>query len=266
MKIEEYLNNKAKAKAAREEEYKKHRNLCLSCFWPKQHCFCKEITSFSTQCTFRILMHPKEAKKERLGTGRFASICLSESKIIVDENFKDNIEVNRLINSDEYFPMILYPGDDSHNLSHADFPDNIKDQLSSKKLLIFVIDGTWTCAKSMMRDSSNLHHLPRVSFAPGVLSAFRIKQQPARYCLSTIESLYYLLRELEKWRYESLGDKAQVLLDTLEKLVDFQVECAKRPNPSRYRPGVYKDLGGRAYSKKWKKRRVYFQKSENKGG
>ncbi|MBF0297621.1 MAG: DTW domain-containing protein [Oligoflexia bacterium] len=266
MNLNQYLKNKAQRKEALEDELKNHRKRCPSCFRSQKVCFCKEIASFSTQSEFRILMHPKEARKEQLGTGRLTNICLKNSKIIVDENFENNPDVFKLLSNTEeeyaqYFPMILYPGDKSHNITQSDFPEHIKDNLTlkNKKLLIFVIDGTWTCAKTMMRNSRNLHNLPRISFEPGVLSQFKIKQQPAHYCLCTIESIYYLLNELEKWKYETLLGKQNVLLNTLHRLVDFQIECTKNPTFTRYRPGTYKAPDERSYSKKWSKRKVYFE-------
>ncbi|MBF0362915.1 MAG: DTW domain-containing protein [Oligoflexia bacterium] len=258
MNLEQYLKRKAEKKISFQTEIQKYRQYCFRCFRSKKICFCNEISSFSTNTEFIILMHPKEARKEQLGTGRLANICLLNSKIIIGENFNNNDIVNQILASETYLPMILYPGKNSHNITNFDFPEHTKGNLENKKLLIFVIDGTWSCAKSMMRESHNLHRLPRISFEPGVLSLFKIKQQPAKYCLCTIESIFYLLNELDKWKYETLQGKQNVLMETLKKIVDIQIECTKNPKLTRYRPGIFKTADGTYYSKKWSKRKVFF--------
>jgi len=232
------------------------RQLCLRCLRDTKSCLCQNIIPFATKCELKILMHPKEAKKEKVGTARLASLCLKNSSIIVDVNFSKNKEVIRLLADENYFPMLLYPGDDSHNISSAPLPSAM---LKEKKLLIFVIDGTWACAKTMMRESEILHHLPRISFDVKQASRFVIKQQPARFCLSTIESIYELLHNLNKWQHENLGNKHTVLLEILDKLVSFQIDCAKDPLRQSYRKGNYQVPQARPYSKKWEKWKICYE-------
>ncbi|MDA9189784.1 DTW domain-containing protein, partial [bacterium] len=195
LNLEEYQKNKEIRK--NEFKNKARRTLCLNCFRPKKACFCHEVKSFETNTRFVILMHPKEARKEPLGTGRLAQLSLLNSEIIVGENFKDCIKVNSYLNDGKYKCMLLYPGESSHNIS--------KSKLEFRgELVVFIIDGTWPCARSMLRDSPNLHDLDKISFDNTKLSSFIIKQQPADYCLSTIESLHILIDGLNLWGHESL--------------------------------------------------------------
>ncbi|MBF0312310.1 MAG: DTW domain-containing protein [Oligoflexia bacterium] len=235
------------------------REICLRCFRASKVCFCKEIMPFVTNTEIVILMHPREAWKERVGTGRLAHLCLQNSRVVVGDEFQSNEVVNLLLHNESYLPMLLYPGEHSHNISVGDFEEGVRGKLLQKRLLIFVIDGTWPNAKGMMKRSPNLHQIPRISFTPGEeLSKFKIKQQPAKYCLCTIESIYRLLGDLERWGHEKLQGRHQLLVDTLKKLVDFQIACAKDPLLSKYRSGKYKDPDARNYSKKWDRRKVYF--------
>src|SRR5690606_29197508 len=156
------------------------------CRRPEVACFCDELISFDTNARFIILMHPKEAKKERLGTGRLSHLLLKNSEIIVGENFDHNKGVQEILCDQKNECLVRYHGPLAHNISESSL--QIK-----KRLVIFVIDGTWPCAKSMMRDSKTLHYVPKLSFTPEKESLFQIKQQPAKECLSTIESFYYLL-------------------------------------------------------------------------
>ncbi|MBP9674388.1 MAG: DTW domain-containing protein [Bacteriovoracaceae bacterium] len=255
MNLKDYLQKKENDCKKREEEFSTYRASCLSCFRPEKSCFCKTLKPFATETYFCILMHPKEAKKEPLGTGHLSHVCLKNSRIIVDETFDQNLEVQKILNSPDYFCMLLYPGDHAHNITDHNFTSPLP---SHKKRLIFVIDGTWSCAKSMMRESKTLHNLPRISFNTSQTSQFKIKQQPAAFCLSTIESFYYLLDGLKKWGHENITHEHQVLLEALDKLVDYQFKCARDPNKKSYRRGCYKEPSERKASKKWKNRHVAF--------
>lgn len=259
MNLEEYKQKKISDQEAISKEFSMHRDLCSKCMRPRKACFCETIKSFSTNVEFRILMHPMEARKEHVGTGRLTKIAMKNCEIIVDKDFDQNRDVQSLINSETHFSMILYPGKKSLNISKEIFP---KDYFQGKTPVVFVLDGTWPCAKSMMRDSKTLHDLPRISFDSSIESQFVIKHQPLKFCLSTIESIYHVLVALEKQGLEQLGNKKEELITTLQKLVDFQIKCASDPNLKSYKrtgSGQYKKPSERAISKKWENRKVCFE-------
>ena len=58
-------------------------------------------------------MHPKEAYKQKTGTGRLACLSLIDSEIIIDVDFTNNKRLNALLADSQYFPIILYPGNDA---------------------------------------------------------------------------------------------------------------------------------------------------------
>ena len=70
---------------------------CYRCFRPVKACLCKHITPIDTGIKFVFLMHPKEAYRQRTGTGRLANISLIDSEIIVGIDFTDNARLNELI-------------------------------------------------------------------------------------------------------------------------------------------------------------------------
>lgn len=258
MNLKKYKQKRDLEKKALELEYSKHRTHCLDCLRSVKACLCNGIESFSTQFEFRILMHPKEARKESVGTGRYTNIVLNNCKIIIGENFDDNKEVQNIIKGEKYYPFLLYPGSEAVNITY----DNIdKNKYHGKAPLIFIIDGTWPCAKSMMRDSITLHDLPRISFDSNIESKFTIKHQPARYCLSTIESVYQLLSGLERQGLENTDNKKEMLLKTLDRMVAFQVECATDPSKNSYRKrdDGYKKPHERQSSKRWDHRMILFE-------
>ena len=139
-------------------------------------------------------MHPWEAYKQKTGTGRLASLSLKDSEIIIDKSFESNKKVNAYLKNPDYKCMMLYPGEDAVTAENL-HTDGEKDQ---KKLAVFIIDATWVLARKMVYRSPNLQTLPRISFRKDYRSRFSIKTQPAAYCLSTIESAYYLINELQQ--------------------------------------------------------------------
>ncbi|QEN09536.1 DTW domain-containing protein [Oceanispirochaeta crateris] len=170
---------------------------------------------------FVILMHPWEAYKQRTGTGRLTSLCLEGSEIIIDKTFDQNRRFKKLIDSPNYFPMVLYPGKEAFTAAGFDFENTLK----GRRLLVFLIDATWVMARKMMYRSSVLQALPRISFERAYTSRFIIKTQPADYCLSTIESTYYLIKELQECGIGIPHVSVEGLMLVFDELNRFQMEC-----------------------------------------
>lgn len=252
----QYLAQKKLRSQLQEHIYSQQRNLCLKCLKSMKACLCSYIRPFFTKAEFIFLMHPKEAKKEKVGTGRMTQLCLQNSRLIIGEKFGQADEVAGLLKDSGRQNLVLYPGPRSLNLSEQDYP--LEWAGSPKR--IFIIDGTWHEAKSMMRESCALHPIPRISFSSAYRSRFSIKQQPSGLCLSTAESVYYLLNELHKRGHESLNqNQHHQLLDHLKRMVDYQIACSKDPTRSSYRAGEWKSPEQRKPSKKWSQRKICYQ-------
>lgn len=198
---------------------KRFREECYVCRRVKKHCLCGSIKPFATRTRFVVLIHTEEARKQRTGTGRLSKMCLTNSELLEGMDFSDNARVNALIADPSYVPFVLYPGPKA-----ADIGGLVREGLpQGKKLLVFVIDGTWRTARSLLNKSRNLRSLPRLSFSGRYRSRFTIKRQPLPHCVSTIEAVYHLCGEAEKAGYEKPGAKKEVLMDILKKIVDTQV-------------------------------------------
>ena len=142
-------------------------------------------------------MHPMEFKKEKVGTGRFSHLILKNSEILVDINFDTNKRLQEILSDDSYETFLLYPGDVTIDLG----TDELKNK-TTKKSQFIVIDGTWPCAKKMMKLSTSLHDIPRVSFRADRVSEFKVKHQPMPGCLSTVESIHQVLMHI-KYLYDT---------------------------------------------------------------
>ncbi len=199
-----------------------HREQCYACRRAKINCLCGSVKPFSTRMRFVILMHEKEAKKQKTGTARLAKLCLTNAELLIGTDFTRDERVNALLRDTSYSPFVLYPGPKAVN-----FEAMGKEFLpAGKTFLIFVVDGTWNCARRLLNRSRNISALPRLSFARGYVSKFAIKRQPMRHCVSTIEAIYHLCNEAEEAGYEKLNAQNEALMLLLKKLVDTQKRYA----------------------------------------
>ena len=98
-------------------EIKNPRIKCYKCMRPAVTCICKHISPFQTKTRFIILMHPKEYKKEKNGTGHMTKLQLENSEIIVGVDFTNNNRVNEILTKEKSCSVLLYPGKDNFNLS-----------------------------------------------------------------------------------------------------------------------------------------------------
>jgi DTW domain-containing protein YfiP len=96
--------------------------------------------------------------------------------------------------------------------------------------MLWVLDAKWGQVPQMLRRSTNLRGIPFVQFRPTLQSQFRVRRQPDRHCLSTIESIHYVID-----RYCTLNGgndrRHDALLDVFRYLVEQQIEfAASRPS------------------------------------
>jgi len=201
------------------------RENCYVCYRPISSCVCKHTPeAVKTNSKFVILMHPKEFRKTKNGTGHITRNSLTNSEVLIGIDFTNNKRVNELINGGDYEPYLLYPHENSIKLNTEALPSN-------KKPVIFILDSTWACSKKMLRTSKNLQNLKKISFLNNKSSQFKIKTQPNQYCLSTIESTLCVLEQLNRLKVENIKtDSLDNFLNPFEKMVDYQLKCIKEEN------------------------------------
>ena len=196
------------------------RAKCYKCYRPQSSCMCSFVHTIDTDTKFIVLMHPKEFKKTKNGTGHFTRLSLSNSHLFVGVDFSNHETINEIIDTHDSF--ILYPSKDAINMSKTT-PYTPK---SSKKMAIFLIDSTWACANKMLHESKNLQKLQHISFSSTKLSEFKIKEQPKEYCLSTMESTLSVLELLDKWKIESIEkEDLDKFLNPFHEMVKYQLKC-----------------------------------------
>jgi DTW domain-containing protein YfiP len=207
------------------------RPWCLTCRRPGSTCVCAQITPWAGRTKFVFLMHPKEAKKTKNGSGRMAHLGLEGSELHVGVDFTDHARVNELIEDPAYWCRLLYPDKPGVAPSAPSPP-------AGRVPVLFLLDGTWPCAKKMMRLSKNLHDLERLPLRVTTPSDFRIKHQPGRFCLATIEAVDLALTTLARDGFEQYDQAdSERLLRPFRWMVDTEIAIAADPNRSTYRSG-----------------------------
>lgn len=200
-------------------------------------------------------MHPKEYRKEKNGTGHMTRLQLKNSEIIVGVDFTDNVRVNEILAQEKSDSFLLYPGDNNFNLSKRNSSETGYFMGNTPNL--FILDGTWPCARKMLKLSTNLQKLKRVSFDNKIKSKFIIKQQPESLCLSTIESVYTVLNLLNKTNLEQCDTKG--FLTPFEKMIEYQVECILNPNNKNYRRSTKREIVPKTMYKKKSDRNTFYK-------
>ncbi|MGB1018552.1 MAG: DTW domain-containing protein, partial [Chitinophagales bacterium] len=151
--------------------------------------------------------------------------------------------------------FLLYPGEDNFNLSTRKSSET--KSFIGNNANIFILDGTWPCARKMLKLSKNLQKLRRVSFDNKIKSKFIIKQQPESLCLSTIESVFTVLKLLKKGEVENCDTKHFLL--PFEKMIEYQVECILNPNNKNYRSKIIRSITPKDMYKKKSQRGIIFK-------
>ncbi len=187
----------------------------------------------ATATRFVFLMHPKEFKREKAGTGRLTHLCLANSEIVVGIEFDDHPRLRELLADPVNHVVLLYPGADAVNLSTDEPP-----ALDGRRLVVLLLDATWACARKMLKLSPSLQRLPRVMFTPTAPSKFVIKQQPQEGCLSTLEATHQLLEVMAVRGLDAYPLPRQ-LPDLFDRMQAFQIACAADPERAGYRRRPY---------------------------
>lgn len=179
-------------------------------------------------------MHPKEAKRQRTGTGHLAHLTLTGSEILVGLDFSKDERLTELLADPQYFPVMLYPGEDAWTAGKPGFAEAV----GGRKLLVIVLDATWFCSRKLIDHNPQLLMLPRLSFSGSYRSIFTFKREPRPEYISTIESCYYLIKELQTAGMADEKNDPEPLIFVFKKMIEFQLQ-AENERIQGIRPDVH---------------------------
>jgi len=175
----------------------------------KAMCLCNVCQPCRNRTEVHVLQHERE-RRHAFGTVRLLRISLA--RLVVHRMPRKE---GSIVPMPVGFPQdagVLYPGAGSIDLAGL-----APDQRPSK---LVVIDGTWSQAHCMVRDSPWLGRLPRYALYPAEPSRYRIRKEPRQECLSTLESTAMALRLLEPENGE-----IDTLLQLFDRMVSAQLAC-----------------------------------------
>ena len=200
------------------------RAVCWTCRRAQARCYCERVVPFDPGLDFLILVHPREARNP-VGTARIAHRFLASSTWL--ESPGRSLDANRSLQHwlelREGRVGVLYPGPRALDLSEwrlSHCPSGESSQ-SGDRLGVVVLDGTWSQARQMMRQSGKLQALPQISFQTHRRSAYEIREQPRAVCLSSLEAIHEMLAQFGGAAVrEGAHDR---MLQTFLDMVAFQV-------------------------------------------
>src|SRR3954470_5668254 len=201
-------------------EPRQPRSVCARCRRPQTVCYCAALPRLETTTKIVILQHPRE-RDMPIGTARMASLCLPAAELHVGVRWSESPALARALGDPARPPILLYPGPGARDILREPPPG---------PATLVVVDGTWSQAKTVVRDTPVLQALPRYAFATPEPSQYRIRREPRAEYVSTIEALMHVLGVLE-------GDppRFRSLLDPLNAMVDSQLACQARSARRRVR-------------------------------
>jgi DTW domain-containing protein YfiP len=210
----------------------KSRGYCLQCLRSPLTCYCGSLQPFDPKIQFVILIHGREAQK-RIATGRMAHLSLKNSLLVSGYDYSANAKVNALLADPQNHCVVLYPGEGSSDLTAMAPAERSALFPPDRKLVVFVIDGTWITARKTMQRSENLQRLPRICFQPARPSNFRVRKQPQENFFSTIEAIHETIELIGPARgFDTASRAHDSLLHVFDSMVDQQIELAR--GPKRY--------------------------------
>ena len=196
------------------------RLVCMRCRRPQSVCYCAHLTTLETKTRIVVLQHPRE-RDVPIGTARMAALCLPNAELSVGVRWDESRVLDRALGDPAHPAVLLYPGGGAIDVVASPPPGPVT---------LIVIDGTWSQARTVVRDNPRLAALPRYTFVPPAPSEYRIRREPKDSYVSTLEALAHVLGALE-------GDppRFQALLAPFRAMVDIQVDCAQRIRGARTR-------------------------------
>ncbi|MFV0448762.1 MAG: tRNA-uridine aminocarboxypropyltransferase [Vibrio sp.] len=183
---------------------------CSQCGKAHKACICGSIVALDSQIELIILQHPTEEHRP-MGTARILSLSLTNSRLLVGEDFREHEELNQLLAEADAQHFVLYPNDVSRSVREITLSE-------AQKIRIILLDGTWKKAFKMWQLNTQLHSLPCLHLPEGLTGNYRIRKAPSENSLSTVEAGFHALNILQT------ENDFSPLLAAFEAMIDYQIQ------------------------------------------
>jgi DTW domain-containing protein YfiP len=184
--------------------------ICPKCLKEDLLCVCHQVTPLESRHHVLILQHPQEPDKE-LGTARLTHLALKNSTMKVGLSWPSLSRVlgRQVVNGNW---GVLYLGGQAPKARAGQPKPGPLTILTKDRQItpaeaeldgIVALDGTWSQAKTLWWRNAWLLKLKRLVLHPSRSSMYgKLRKEPRRECLSTIESVAETL--------DALGEDAAV--------------------------------------------------------
>jgi len=140
-------------------------------------CVCDALPLLDVDTTLVVALHRDEERKTT-NTGRLAALCLRRAHIVVHGDRERPAEPPPF---DAARAVVLFPSSDAQPLTPA--------LASGGPLTLVVPDGNWRQADKMARRLAWMRDLPRVVLSDETPTSYRLRSEPRRGGLATMEAI-----------------------------------------------------------------------------
>lgn len=199
--------------------------MCPRCGRPLSACWCRYARPVETTHHIVVLQHPREARRA-LGSVRILRRVLSSVIVRVGMDFAADPEVAAALADRRRDSVLLFP---------RAGPNRFDPATAQGQLTIFVVDGTWSQAKSLLAANPWLGDLPHIWLSPTRPSAYGVCRQPFPWGLCTLEAVAHALAAVD--RDDAVRDALLCPLRAMAgmHLTSIGASAPPRPNPRRSR-------------------------------
>jgi DTW domain-containing protein YfiP len=175
-------------------------------------CLCASVERVANRTGLIVLQHPHE-RFHPIGSARIATLGFETIRVEPCAPWSDHAAVGARLPEGA---ALLYPAAGARALEALPAAEHPRH--------LVVLDGTWSHAKKIYDAHEWLRRLPHVRLAPRLPSRYRIRRQPKRDCLATLEAIVVALRILEP---ETTG--LDRLLGCFAAMIDRQAAFTPAP-------------------------------------
>jgi DTW domain-containing protein YfiP len=218
---------------------------CPSCHKPLPLCICDSITPIENRISLLILQHPQEQERA-LGTARLTALHFKNAVLKIGLSWPS---LSKALGRPVHDPQrwaVLYLGsakvadlDTDREIVAINRKGEVED--NQRAILediegIVLLDGTWSQAKALWWRNAWMLKCQRVILGPARPSLYgKLRREPRRDGLSTIEAAAMLLAALEKRPdiEATLNASFERMLAKYREAQAVMPELAPKPRPKR---------------------------------
>lgn len=210
---------------------------CPRCHKPAALCVCEGIEPIDNKVALVILQHPQEQDRE-LGTAQLTALHLEHALLKVGLSWPSLSKIlGREVDPKRWAVLYLgsvkaaeiAPGRDLVVVDKKGAPVDRQQQALADLEGVVLLDGNWSQAKALWWRNAWMLKCRRIVLGPQRPSRYgKIRREPRRDALSTLEAAAFLLARLEK-----RPEIETALNETFERLLAKYRERRAAPQPAR---------------------------------